>query len=220
VTPHPVVTIDGPAGSGKSSVARRLAERLGYGFVSSGAMYRAVAWRVLGGASLEAALAGCRIEFRGLPTEQRVLVGGEDVTEELQSEAVGRLASALSERPEVRRLADALQRQLAQEGPMVVEGRDAGTVVFPEAACKFYLDAPLEVRTERRLSDVRARGETTDAGTVRSDLAGRDARDRTRALAPLVPAPEAVHLDSGRMSLDEVIDRMADEVERACSTPR
>jgi cytidylate kinase len=218
--PHPVVTIDGPAASGKSSVARRLAERLGYGFLSSGAIYRAVAWRVLAGASLESALAGLRIEFRGVPTEQRVLVDGRDVTQALGSEAVGRLASALSERPEVRRLADALQRRLAGAGPLVVEGRDAGTVVFPEAACKFFLDASLDARTQRRLSDARARGETPDAAAVRSDLAARDARDRSRALAPLVPAPGAVPVDSSEMTLDDVVARMADEVERACSTPR
>jgi cytidylate kinase len=218
--PHPVVTIDGPAGSGKSTVARRLAERLGYGFLSSGAIYRAVAWLVLEGAALEAALAGLRVEFRGLPTEQRVLVGGRDATRALASEAVGRLASTLSERPEVRRLADALQRQLAETGPLVVEGRDAGSVVFPEAACKFYLDASLDTRAERRLADARARGETADAAAVRSDLASRDARDRSRALAPLVAAAGAVYLDSSRMTLDEVVCRMADEVERACSTPR
>jgi cytidylate kinase len=215
---HPVVTIDGPAGAGKSTVARRLARRLGYRLLPSGAIYRAIAWRVAAGVALDHVLAGTRIEFRGNPEQQRVVVNGEDVTEALRAPQMSGLTSALSQRPEVRAFADALQRRLAAEGPIVVEGRDAGTVVFPEADCKFYLDASLEVRTARRLADRRARGEPTDLAGVREALAARDGADRTRAMAPLQRTEDATYIDSSAMTIDEVIELMAKEVERVCST--
>ncbi len=215
---HPVVTIDGPAGSGKSTVARRLAQRLGYGFVPSGAIYRAVAWGVAAGATLAEVLARARVEFRGGPERQRVLVDGEDVTEALRVPGVSALASTLSQRPEVRAYADALQRRLAEAGPVVVEGRDAGSAVFPGAECKFYLDASLEERARRRFADRRARGEVVDAGAVREALAARDLADQTRALAPLARTPEATYVDSSGMTVDEVVELMAKEVERVCST--
>jgi cytidylate kinase len=220
VTPQPVITIDGPAGSGKSSAARRLAERLGYGFLSSGAIYRAIAWRVLRGTPLRQALAALGIEFRGMPTAQRVLIDNEDVTDALQAEDVSRLASALSQDPAVRAMADGLQRRLAGGGPMVVEGRDAGTVVFPRAVCKFFLDASLDARVERRLRESMGRGEPLDPETLRGALAARDARDRARSLAPLVQAAEAVYIDSSRMTLDQVVERMIEAAERMCTTPR
>ena len=212
------MTIDGPAGAGKSTVARRLARRLGYRFVPSGAIYRVIAWRVAAGAPLDEVLAGTRIGFRGSPAQQRVLVNGEDVTEALRAPPMSDLTSSLSQRPEVRAFADALQRRLAAEGPVVVEGRDAGTVVFPEADCKFYLDASLEVRAARRLADRRARGETADLAGVREALAARDLADRTRAMAPLRRTEDAIYIDSSGMTIDEVIELMAKEVERMCST--
>lgn len=215
---HPVVTIDGPAGAGKSTVARRLARRLGYRFLPSGAIYRAIAWRVAAGVALDQVLAGTRIEFRGTPEQQRVVVNGEDVTEALRAPQMSGLTSALSQRPAVRAFADALQRRLAAEGPIVVEGRDAGTVVFPEADCKFYLDASLEVRTARRLADRRARGEPADLAGVREALAARDEADRTRAMAPLQRTEDATYIDSSAMTIDEVIELMAKDVERVCST--
>lgn len=216
---YPVVTIDGPAGSGKSTVARRLAQRLGYGYLPSGAIYRAVAWRVAAGASLEEVLARTRLEFRGAPERQRVIVDGDDVTEALRAPGVSALASTLSQRPEVRAYADALQRRLAAAGPVVVEGRDAGSVVFPQAECKFYLDASLEERVRRRVEDRRARGEGVDPGAVLEALTARDLADRTRTLAPLTRTAETTYIDSSGMTVDEVVELMAKEVERVCSTP-
>jgi len=215
---HPVVTIDGPAGAGKSTVARRLAQRLHYSFIPSGAIYRAIAWRVAGGVPVEQVLAGTEIQFQGPPERQRVLIDAEDVTEALRAPQMSGLTSALSQRPDVRAFADALQRRLATAGPVVVEGRDAGTVVFPQADCKFYLDASLEVRAARRLADRRARGEIRELDAVRDALAARDLADRTRATAPLRRTEDATYIDSSGMTVDEVIELMAKEVERVCST--
>jgi cytidylate kinase len=214
-----VVTIDGPAGAGKSTVARRLAERLGYAFVPSGAIYRAIAWRVGSGAPVEDALRRTRVEFRGRPERQRVLVDGEDVTEALRAPAMSGATSAISQRPDVRAYADRLQRELAAGGPVVVEGRDAGTAVFPDADVKFYLDAALEERARRRLADRRARGEATDLAAVRDALRLRDAADASRELAPLMRPADATYVDSSGMTVDEVVELMAKEVERVCSTP-
>jgi cytidylate kinase len=213
-----VVTIDGPAGAGKSTVARRLAERLGFGYVNSGAIYRAVAWRVLRGAAVDAVLRTLQVEFVPAPGGQRVLVDGQDVTETLYSPAVSELAASLSQRPEVRAFADRRQRELAGRGAVVVEGRDAGTVVFPEADCKFYLDASPEARARRRFSEQRAGGGAADLEGIRAAIMARDAADRTRAVAPLARSADATYIDSSDMTVDEVVDLMAKEVERTCST--
>jgi cytidylate kinase len=213
-----VVTIDGPAGSGKSTVARRLAQRLGWGFLPSGVIYRVVALRIARGAALPDVLAETVLEFRGGAESQRVFANGEDVTDAVRAPGVSVVASTLSQRAEVRAFADALQRRLAARGPVVVEGRDAGTVVFPEAECKFYLDASLEVRSRRRLDDRQARGEPAELDAVREALVARDAADRSRAMAPLVRTPEATYIDSSDLTVDEVIELMAKEVERVCCT--
>jgi cytidylate kinase len=215
---HPIVTVDGPAGAGKSTVARRLAQRLGYGFVPSGAIYRALAWRVAGGVPVKDALRTTTIELRGTPEAQRVAVNGEDVTEALRAPHMSGLTSALSQDPEVRAYADALQRRFAAGGPVVVEGRDAGTVVFPNADCKFYLDAALPVRAARRLADRRARGEAAELAAVQEALAARDEADRRRPIAPLARHEEAIYIDSSGLDIDEVVDLMVKEVERVCCT--
>jgi CMP/dCMP kinase len=215
---HPIVTVDGPAGAGKSTVARQLARRLGYGFVPSGAIYRALAWRVAAGVSVKDALATTIIELRGAPEAQRVVVNGEDVTEALRAPQMSGLTSALSQDPQVRAYADGLQRQFAAGGPVVVEGRDAGTVVFPNADCKFYLDAALPVRAARRLADRRSRGEAAELSAVQEALAARDEADQSRQVAPLVRHEDAIYIDSSALAIDEVVDLMVKEVERACCT--
>ena len=208
-----VVTIDGPAGAGKSTVARRLAERLRFAYVNSGAIYRAIAWRASQGEPLEQVLATLRVEPGG-----RVRVDGKDVTEMLYAPAVSERAATLSQRPEVRAFADRLQRAAAARGPAVVEGRDAGTVVFPEADCKFYLDASPDARARRRFAEQRAGGDVGGLEAIRDAIAARDAADRTRPVARLERSADATYVDSSAMTVDEVVELMAKEVERACST--
>ncbi|MGH7319265.1 MAG: (d)CMP kinase, partial [Candidatus Rokuibacteriota bacterium] len=178
---YPVVTIDGPAAGGKSTVARRLATRLGYGYLPSGAIYRAVAWQVQVGIPLARALEGMRVEFRGAAESLRIFVNDDDATNALYTPEVTGLAAAISQHPEVRAFADEIQRRVAAAGPVVVEGRDAGTVVFPDADCKFYLDASLEARAQRRAADYRERGEPVAQEAIREALAARDRTDQTRA---------------------------------------
>jgi cytidylate kinase len=208
-----VVTIDGPAGAGKSTVARRLAERLGFAYVNSGAIYRAIAWRASQGEPVEQVLATLRVEPSG-----RVRVDGRDVTDMLYTPTVSERAATLSQRPEVRAFADRLQRQAAARGPVVVEGRDAGTVVFPEAECKFYLDASPDARARRRYAEQPAGGVSANLETIRDAIAARDAADRTRPVARLERSADATYVDSSAMTVDEVVELMAQEVERACST--
>jgi len=212
------VTIDGPAGAGKSTVARRLAERLGFAYVNSGAIYRAVAWQASRGVPVESVLRSIEIEFEPAPGGQRVRVDGRDVTEELCAPAVSELAATLSQRPAVRAFADERQRREAARGPVVVEGRDAGTVVFPGAECKFYLDASPDARARRRFSEQRAGGEAADLEAIRAAIGARDDADRTRPVAPLARSADATYVDSSAMTVDEVVELMAKEVERACST--
>jgi len=213
-----IVTIDGPAGAGKSTVARRLAQRLGFAYVNSGAIYRAVAWRASHGIPVESVLRSTDIEFQPTAEGQRVRVDGRDVTDALYTPAVSELAAKVSQLPAVRQFADELQRREARRGPVVVEGRDAGTVVFPEADCKFYLDASPDARARRRFSEQRAGGGGADLEGIRSAIAARDAADRTRSVAPLAQSADATYVDSSDLTADEVVESMAKEVERACST--
>lgn len=210
-----IVTIDGPAGTGKSTAAKRLAARLGFEFLNTGAMYRAVALacleRGIDSANLidVATLAqGVSIRFH----EQRIWLDGRDVTEGLYAPAVTEAASIVASNPEVRRQLVALQQASAVGVNLVTEGRDQGTVVFPDAACKVFLTASAEERTRRRQHELEAQGQTVDREALLREIQLRDERDETRAIAPLRPAPDAIMLDTSALSADEVLDRLTELV--------
>ncbi len=206
---HVVVAIDGPAGAGKSTIARRVAEKLGYVYIDSGAMYRAVAlWALRLGIGLEDVqrleqlAREARIEL--LPGAGRVLLNGEDVSEAIRCPEVSQAASKVSMLPGVRRAMVAAQRRMSAGASVVMEGRDIGTVVFPAADVKIFLDANPEVRARRRLLEAAGRGEAVTEDEMARQMAERDRRDSTRAEAPLIQAPDAVYLDTSSLSIDQV----------------
>jgi cytidylate kinase len=201
-----VVAIDGPAAAGKSTVARALARALGFPYLDSGAMYRAAAVALLerGGAASEVA------EGVDIQLGDRVLVDGRDVTDEIRSPEVSEAASRIAANPRVREALLAKQRALLASGDWVAEGRDIGTVVAPDAPVKVFLTASAEERARRRAAQL-----GTDVETVLRDQALRDAQDSTREHSPLQLAPGAVELDTTGLSVDEVVAKIVDLVERA-----
>ncbi len=218
----PIVAIDGPVGAGKSTVAWAVARRLGFRYVDTGAMYRSVAWAALQrGMDLHDERAvtelarSLRIEFQSDAEGQRVWVDGRDITDALRSPQVSDGASIVSVYPGVREAMVAIQRALGARGGVVMEGRDIGTVVFPDADVKIFLDASLEERARRRYRELQARGVNVDLDAVRQAEAERDRRDRTRTHSPLQRAPGAVVIDSTQMPADDVIERIVQLALRA-----
>lgn len=217
-----VITIDGPAGAGKSTAARELARRLGYRLVDTGALYRALAWAVRqahvapdDGPALRALLERASVELDG----ERVLVNGRDVTGEIRTPEIGELTSRLTALAVVRDKMTPIQRGLAARGGVVLEGRDTGSVVWPAAEVKFYLDADLETRARRRRDELLARGLPADLAAVTQEVARRDRQDRERALAPLVQPEGAVVLDTTGRGIEEVVEAMLKAVEQSrCCT--
>jgi CMP/dCMP kinase len=219
---EPVITIDGPAGAGKSTAARALARRLGFRLLDTGAMYRALAWAVREAGlapedtpALRAVLDATTVALEG----DRVLVNGRDVTGEIRSPVIGELTSVLTMLRAVREKMTPMQRALAADGGVVLEGRDTGSVVCPDADVKFYLDATLEARARRRREELAERGVALDLDLVREEVARRDRQDMGRAIAPLVRPADAVLVDTTGLDEAEVLERLMDAVERArCST--
>lgn len=219
-----IVTIDGPAGAGKSSAARALAARLGYRFLDTGAMYRAVAYAAMQrGIDLNDAAAVGRLaeEVEIDVDERRVLLNGEDVTEVIRRADVTAAIRFAADNPAVRRRLVELQRAAAEvAGDLVTEGRDQGTVVFPQAGCKVFLTASPEERARRRQRDMRRRGEEMPLDEVLGRQSERDLRDQSRAVGPLVKAEDAVELITDGLSLEEVVDRLEAFVRQAaCRAP-
>lgn len=195
----PVVAIDGPSASGKGAVAQKVAQALGFHCLESGALYRLVA--LAGAEHPEQAARSMQVEFQG----GRILLSGQDVTEKLRDEAVGARASDVAQRPEVRRALLERQRAFRQPPGLVAEGRDMGTAVFPDASLKVFLTATPEVRAQRRYKQLIDKGIDANLAALSRDLARRDARDATRVVAPLAPAPDALQLDSSDRPLAEVV---------------
>lgn len=213
-----IIAIDGPAASGKSTVARALARRLGFRYLDTGAMYRAVAEEALvTGVALDdaaalAALArdaGIVFEYSGDdPVYTRVMIRGRDVTAAIRTPRVDEAVSAVARIPEVREAMVAQQRRCAHDGDIVVEGRDIGTVVFPDAQVKVYLTASPEERAARRLHDRRGAGHDAEFDRIVEEIRQRDEADSTRETAPLAAAEDAVVVDTTGMTVDEVVDRI------------
>ena len=217
-----VVAIDGPAGAGKSSVSRALATRLGFRHVDTGSMYR-----VVGVLARDAGIAAdddvrLRALVDALAFDEvgvRVVVAGRDLTETIRLGDAGEWASKVSTRPVVRERLVALQRRLGAAGPVVMEGRDIGTVVFPDAPVKVFLTADARERARRRADELRRQGETVDEGALAEAIAARDRRDSERAAAPLRPARDAIVVDTTNLALDAVIDRLHEIVRARLGGP-
>src|SRR5947208_8375157 len=214
-----IIAIDGPAGAGKSTIGLRLARKLGYVNLESGAMYRALALKAIEGDISfddEAALAklaqNSRIKLEPTIGGNRVILDARDVTQRLRETDVAEAASRVSVHPKVREWMVARQRELGANGGVVMEGRDIGTKVFPDADVKIFLDADPVIREQRRILQQHSRG--ASAESMAAELRERDRRDRTRANSPLQPAPDATLLDSTSLSEDEVLDRIEALVEK------
>jgi cytidylate kinase len=206
-----IIAIDGPAGSGKSTIAARLAKRLGYINLESGAMYRALALKALeqrvpfdDSEALRKLAEKTVIQLEPHGEGNRVLLDDRDVSQRIREADVTAAASQVSLHPSVRQLMVARQRELGKDGGVVMEGRDIGTAVFPNADVKVFLDADANIRAERRTLQNGSRS-PEEAQRVLAELAARDERDRTRSASPLVPAQDAVHIDTTHKSIDEVV---------------
>lgn len=211
-----MVAMDGPAGAGKSTVARKLAAELGFGLIDTGAIYRTVALAAsrasLGSGDVDAVtrLAQALVERRAIRLEAgKTLLDGEDVSQAIRTPEMSLAASAVSAVPGVRAALLAVQRQLGAEGGVVLEGRDIGTVVFPDAERKFFVTASVEVRARRRYDELMAKGTDVTFEATLDDVKRRDEADSTRAVAPLKPADDAEIVDTSGMSIDDVVRALA-----------
>jgi cytidylate kinase len=217
-----IVTIDGPAGAGKSSAARGLARRLGFEFLDTGAMYRAVTLAGLRGGwdfANDAAVAEWLGHVRITLLPGKVLLNDADVTNEIRTpEVTAASGLAAGSRPVRLRLAQ-LQREIAAGRNMVCEGRDQGTVVFPDAGCKFFITADPHERARRRYEELQARGQVVSFDEVLAAQQARDKRDADRDIAPMKPAPDAILIDTTGLSLEQVVDRLEQEVRRCLHGP-
>lgn len=212
-----VITIDGPSGAGKGTIARLLAKQLGYKYLDTGALYRAVAWKVRkeqipldNEEALNKLLGNIDITFNG----DRVVVDGTDVSSAIRTAEIGELSSQVSAIPAVRAGLFSIQRDMCLQGKVVIEGRDTGTVVFPESENKFYLDASLEERARRRYEELKQKDPDITLETTIGDIRRRDVRDSSRKTSPLKKTDDMIYIDSTNMSIDEVAETIIDNLRK------
>lgn len=209
-----IITIDGPAGTGKSTVAKRVAEELQFEYLDTGAMYRMIAIQAVASQTklTDEKLVSQIAEKAKLDFQQgAAILNGRDVSDQLRTQEVSLAASVVAQNEHVRSLLVERQRQLAEERNIVCEGRDQGTVVFPHAELKIFLTADPEVRAKRRLEDLRAQGKEVAFDQLLEEQTERDQRDETRTVAPLVPAADAIQIDSTKMAIEDVVQQIAEE---------
>lgn len=218
-----IVTIDGPAGTGKSTVARTLADRLGFEFLNTGAMYRAVAYACLRcnlELTDERAVGDLANSIEIVFSNDRLILDGRDVTSAIRTQQVTQLASVVAANPVVRARLVELQRIVGRNTNLVTEGRDQGTVVFPHAECKFFLTASQEERARRRQRELQEKGEFISLPDLIEQQECRDRRDESRSCSPLEPAPDAVQIDTTEMTLADVAAHLEELVRHALHAPR
>lgn len=220
-----LITIDGPAGAGKTTVSRTLADQLGYRYVDTGALYRAVALAAMQAAIASDDEAGLKtlcqylqITFQRDDQGTRLISGGRDITDAIRTPEISMTASAVSAMPVVRSYLLTVQRDLGNQKAAVFEGRDMGTVVFPQADMKFFLDADIEIRARRRWEEIRAQSRQTYA-EVYEDMKTRDHNDRNRSVAPLQPAHDAIHIDCTDLNASQVVAQMIAHLTRLKNPP-
>lgn len=206
-----MIAIDGPSGAGKGTLARTLAERLGYKHVDTGAMYRAVGWKALEeGVPLDDDALVSRLAARALyqQLDGKITIDGHDVTRAIRTPEMDKAAAAVARLPLVRQVLVQQQRDMGADGAVVMEGRDIGTVVFPQADLKFYIDASAEERARRRAADPSHSGSQSGLANVQSDMVARDKSDSTRTVAPLAKADDAIYIDTTEMPIEQVVHRV------------
>ncbi len=215
------ITIDGPAGAGKSTVAKIVADRLSYVYLDTGAMYRALTYLALENKldlTDEDKLAKLAQEldfaFEWTPTGQKVIVNGEDLTTQIRTPEVSQLVSTVAKYPKVRQLLVACQQKIAAEKPSVLDGRDTGTWVLPQARHKFFLTASALKRAERRCQELLEKGYSVTVGQIQEEIEMRDREDQQREVAPLIAAEDAVWIDTSDLTIQQVVDSILEVVER------